>query len=104
MGQHTWMLDLGGDGRLRAWHQALGESQFAALQPGIGIEELRRTIGPPAHRRPTGRDGAQVWSWRYPTFECRWFQADIDAGGRFAGGSYAIDPMCDDRGDKDDRL
>lgn len=95
MGQHTWMVDVGADGRVAGVKQVLGEAQFSLLPVGITSDELLREFGPPAHRRGGGRAGGEVWSYRYPTFECRWFQVSLGDDRRVQGGSYGTDPMCD---------
>jgi hypothetical protein len=96
-GQHTFMLDLGPDGRVISVRQVLGERQFAALTPGITEEELLREIGPPAERRPVGIKPGTIWSYRYPTNECLWYQITIGPDHRLQDGSYGADPRCGER-------
>lgn len=93
-GRHAWMVELGTDGRLRGWHQALGEEAFARIVAGQSAADLLRDYGPPAHRMGIARRGAEVWSWRYPTYECRWFRVTLDAGQRVLETAYAPDPAC----------
>jgi hypothetical protein len=95
MGRHTWMLDLDAAGRLIAWHQTLGEAQFSALQPGLSAQALLYQFGPPADRRGRGLLPGEVWSYRYPTNNCLWFQVTLDAQHQVVDGSYGIDPRCD---------
>lgn len=98
-GRHTWMVDLGADGRVSAWRQALGEAQFAALQPGTPAEAVLREIGPPAERKPerafNGLMGGERWSYRYPTNDCLWFSVHFGPDGLLRAGTYGVDPMCD---------
>lgn len=94
-GRHTWMVDLDAGGRVVRWHQALGERQFADLPAGIDTAALLRRLGPPAQKRPRGLKPGEVWSYRYPTNDCLWFQVETDAAGLVLGGSYATDPSCD---------
>ena len=57
---------------------------------------LRYTLGRPGEVRGGGWQGGQVWSWRYPTNECFWYQVSIlDSGLLRDGGAYGIDPRCD---------
>lgn len=93
-GRHTWMVDLGADGRVQRWHQALGEEAFARIAPGMAADDLLRDYGPPAHRLGIARRGTEVWSWRYPTYECRWFRVTLDERGRVLETSYGPDPVC----------
>jgi hypothetical protein len=83
MGRETWMIDLDAQGRVSGWHQALEEARLHAFQaraPGLAIDELLRTLGRPAERhgvaRVAGRPG-EIWSWRYVTNECLWYQVSI---------------------------
>lgn len=97
-GRVTWMVDLDREGRVRATTQVLNEAHFADFMvraPGMSREQLLREIGTPGERKHGGYQGGQVWSWRYPTNDCLWFQVSIgdDAVVRSAG--YAIDPRCD---------
>lgn len=98
-GRVTWMVDLDANGRVVQWHQVLNERSFAMVQAQYGsmdAEQLRQTLGRPAQVRSGGWQGGQVWSWRYPTNECFWFQVSIlDDGKLRDGGAYGIDPQCD---------
>lgn len=97
-GRQTWMVDLGPDGRSRRFEQVLtlrNLSQFAERAPGMGTDELLRTLGRPGHRQPVGWLGVVVWSWRYPTSECLWWQVSVGADGKAIDAGQGIDPMCD---------
>ncbi len=102
-GRETWMVDLDAAGRVREWHQALEEPRLHAFQaraPGLSIDELLRTLGRPAERqgvaRVAGRPG-EVWSWRYVTNECLWYQVSIADDRRVVDAGFGIDPRCDAR-------
>ena len=58
-------------------------------------------LGRPGEVMRLGWIGGQVWSWRYPTFDCLWFQVTVndDSSLRDAGG-YGIDPRCDAPSDR----
>ena len=47
-----------------------------------------------------GWQGGEVWSWRYPTNDCLWFQVSVGADGRVRDGIFNIDPRCDAPSDK----
>lgn len=97
-GRHTWMVDLGADGRVLQWRQVLSTehfAEFAARAPGLTVDELLRTLGRPGERQHGGLRGGQVWSWRYPTNDCLWFQVSIGADGRVVDAGYGTDPICD---------
>jgi len=102
-GRETWMVDLDTGGRVSAARQVLGEASFAAFQakaPGMSREELLRTLGTPGERRSGGWQGGEVWSWRYPTNDCLWFQVSIGADDVVRDGAYGIDPRCDAPSDR----
>jgi hypothetical protein len=98
-GRVTWMVDLDAAGRVTAWAQVLNEATFSDVQinfEGKDMDWLRFTLGRPSEVRPGGWQGGWVWSWRYPTYECLWFQVSIlDSGKLRDGGAYGIDPRCD---------
>ena len=100
MGRETFMVDMDGSGRSIAWQQVLNESHFLEFQqrgPGMPRAELLRTLGSPGQRRAGGWMGGEVWSWRYPTNDCLWFQVTLGNDGRVRDGGYNIDPACDFR-------
>ena len=93
-GRHTWMLDLGPDGRVKASEQVLTDNMFATLREGDSRESVLQRIGQPSEVRGGGRQGGEVWSWRYDDRNnCLWFEVSmIDA--RVVHPSYGIDPRC----------
>ncbi|WP_425257980.1 hypothetical protein ACPOLB_20965 [Rubrivivax sp. RP6-9] len=102
-GRETWMVDVDASGRATAVRQVLNEASFAAFQaraPGMPRDELLRTLGRPGERRHGGWQGGEVWSWRYPTNDCLWFQVSIGDDGLVRDGAYGIDPRCDAASDR----
>jgi hypothetical protein len=96
-GRTTWMIDLDASGGVLRADQVLNESNFLRFQaraPGMTIDELLRTLGRPGDRESGGRQGGEVWSWRYPTNDCLWFRASIGVDGLVRDGVYGIDPRC----------
>lgn len=97
-GRETWMVDLGTDGRSRRFDQVLNTwhfAQFAEAAPGMSIDQLLRSLGRPGQRDRMGWVGGEVWSWRYPTNDCLWWQVSIGPDGKVQSGGYGIDPICD---------
>ena len=39
--------------------------------------------------------GGELWSWRYPTNDCLWFQVSIGADRKVVNAGQGIDPLCD---------
>jgi len=102
-GRETWMVDLDAGGRIIVARQVLNEANFADVQAraaGMSRDELLRTLGTPGERRHGGWQGGQVWSWRYPTNDCLWFQVSLGDDGRVRDGAYGTDPRCDARSDR----
>lgn len=98
-GRTTWMVDLDASGKSLAFAQVLNETAFSYVQmnyTGKDEDWLRYTLGRPGEVRGGGWQGGQVWSWRYPTNECFWYQVSVLDGGKLRdGGAYGIDPRCD---------
>lgn len=96
MGLHTFMVDLDAQGRVLGWQQVLTEAQFNAIQPGISAQELLRRVGRPAQVRGGGRQGGQVWSYRFDSWACQWWQVSV-TDGVVGHAAYGNDPRCEFR-------
>ena len=94
MGKHTYMVDVDRESRVRHWHQALGEAQFARIPVGMNRDELLLTLGPPAQRQRMGITPTELWSYRYDGNNCQWYQVELDLQGIVVGGIYSRDPVC----------
>ena len=94
MGKHTYMVDVDREARVRRWHQALGEAQFARIPVGMSRDELLLTLGPPAERQRTGLTRTELWSYRYENNDCKWYQVELELQGAVRGGIYSDDPAC----------
>lgn len=95
MGKHTYMIDVDANGRLRGWEQVLTEARFDAVAISAPQAELRQQLGRPSERRIGWRGVGEVWSYRYESLFCRWFQVWL-VDGRVREAAYATDPMCDE--------
>ena len=49
LGKQTFMIDLDAGGRVAHWENVLDEAHFAAIQPGMGSQDVLRLIGPPSY-------------------------------------------------------
>lgn len=96
-GRTTWMVDVDHGGRVLQSRQVLNEAEFLRVQSDTTLtrDGLLRWLGTPGQRRHGGWQGGEVWSWRYPTNDCLWFQSSVAADGRVTGSAYGIDPRCD---------
>lgn len=65
-GFHTYMVVVGGDGRLQSINNVLDVKTMARIQQGMTQEQVLRILGPTTCSRAyfAARDEL-VWSWRY---------------------------------------
>jgi len=102
-GRQTWMVDLDASGRVTSSRQVLTGDNLAAFQakaPGMTRDDVLRTIGRPGERRGGGRQGGEVWAWRYQTNDCLWFRVSIGDDGLVRDGAFGTDPVCDAPSDR----
>lgn len=97
MGRQTWMVDLDAQGRVRQVKQVLTEQGLQQIQSQgpTPVAVLRRQIGSPGQVQALGRGRGQVWSWRYETNDCLWFQMLVDDRDIASAGAFVPDPRCD---------
>lgn len=96
-GKQTWMFDFDARGGLAEVSQVLTEKRFNQVRAGLSIDELRLALGRPSETGQVGWQDQIVWSYRYESPFCQWFQVGIDRQGRVVDTGYAPDPACDDR-------
>jgi hypothetical protein len=94
MGKETWMLDFDPAGVLVRSEQVLTELRFNAILVGMTGAELRQTLGRPAREWRLSFQNQTVWSYRYDSLFCKWFQVGIDPSGRVVDTGYYPDPQC----------
>ena len=99
-GKHTFMVDLDAAGRMAHWENVLDERHFAAIQPGMTMDDVLRLIGPPTftsrYRFP---EPGITWNYRFETIQrCIVFQIPFVAatGKVIEQGAYPSDPGCAD--------
>lgn len=92
-GLHTYMVDLDPQGRFTRWQQVLHEAQFNAIPVGLPVAELRRVLGTPSDVRSGGWQPGQVWSYRFDSLSCQWWQVDV-VQGQTGRAAYGNDPRC----------
>ena len=64
-GQKNYMITIGPDGRMAALRQVLTPQNFARVQPGMPMEELRKLLGKPAKVTPYALRRETEWEWRW---------------------------------------
>lgn len=101
MGHHTYMVELDAAARVQGWQQVLTEANFESVAVAAPQASVRRQLGRPAQTRTGWRGVGEVWSYRYESLFCRWFQVWL-VQGQVREASYAVDPACDDVRERDD--
>lgn len=96
-GKHTYMLDFDANDRLIDWKQVLTEENFLELKIGMSKAEVLRRIGRPSDVMFLSRQQHQLWSYRYDTPFCIWFQVSLDTSDRVAELGHNMDPICTSR-------
>ena len=64
-GLRNYMITIGPDGKMSALRQVLTPDNFRRVQPGMGVEEVRRLLGKPARQVPYELRREIVWSWKF---------------------------------------
>jgi len=94
-GRVTYMVDFDAAGGSTVWDQVLTPQHFMALEPGMTSEDVLMRIGHPGSTRAYPRQKLTVWNYRFPTFDCLWYQVSIGDDGKFISAAQGIDPQCD---------
>ena len=64
-GTENFMITVGADGKLVAVRQVLTPDNFARVQPGMGMDEVRRLLGKPAKTTRFDLTGETHVDWRF---------------------------------------
>ena len=64
-GQKNYMITIGPDGKMSALRQVLTPENFAKVQPGMMMEDLRKMLGKPAKVTPYALRRETEWEWRW---------------------------------------
>jgi hypothetical protein len=94
-GLHTYMVDFDAAGRMQSWAQVLSESSFARVQPGWTAGQVLTELGRPTQEQVFALGQTRVWSYRFDSWDCSWFQVTValrDA--RVTGTGMGPDPRC----------
>jgi hypothetical protein len=66
-GHRNYMITIGTDGKMSALRQVLTPANFAKVQPGMMMEDVRKLLGKPAKVVPYELKKETYYSWRYLT-------------------------------------
>jgi hypothetical protein len=64
-GHVNYMISIGPDGKMTALRQVLNERNFAKVQPGMLMEDVRKLLGKPMKKVPYALRNEVAWDWRY---------------------------------------
>ena len=64
-GHQNYMISIGPDGKMTALRQVLNPVNFARVQPGMMMEEVRKMLGKPMKQTPYALKNEIAWDWRY---------------------------------------
>lgn len=64
-GHRNYMITVDADGRMTALRQVLTPANFAKVQAGMPMEEVRKLLGKPAKVTPFERQREIHYDWRY---------------------------------------
>jgi hypothetical protein len=102
-GLHTYMIDLDGSDRVLRWVQVLDAASFARLQPGWSREQVRRELGTPTQEQVFNRLDQRVWSYRWNSWDCTWFQVTFSLANDLVHSTGSgPDPRCEVNDDRPD--
>jgi hypothetical protein len=66
-GHRNYMITIGTDGKMSALRQVLTPENFAKVQPGMMIEDVRKMLGKPMRVIPYELKKETYYNWRYLT-------------------------------------
>ncbi|HMT17248.1 MAG: outer membrane protein assembly factor BamE [Proteobacteria bacterium] len=64
-GLRNYMITIGPDGKMSALRQVLTPDNFRRVQPGMGVEQVRRMLGKPARQVPYALQNEVAWTWKF---------------------------------------
>ena len=93
-GHQNYMISIGPDGKMAALRQVLTPENFARVQPGMPMEQVRRMLGKPARKTPYPLKNEIAWDWRYiePPNSSMVFTVWFDPGQRVLRSGSGPDP------------
>jgi outer membrane protein assembly factor BamE (lipoprotein component of BamABCDE complex) len=64
-GHQNYMISIAPDGKMTALRQVLNPGNFAKVQPGMMMEDVRKLLGKPMKQAPYPLKNEIAWDWRY---------------------------------------
>jgi len=94
-GRQTWFVYVDAAGQALRSEQVLTEEHFNRIAPGMAQDEVRQRLGRPGEVLTLGRSRGVVWSYRYQSPFCQWFQVEIATDQTVRSSGYGEPPECD---------
>ena len=95
-GHTNYMITIGADGKMEALRQVLSPQNFAQIQPGMPMEEVRRMLGKPMKITPYVLQQQTHYDWRYQdgpnTSDAKIFTVMFDNDLKVVSTGSTIDP------------
>jgi hypothetical protein len=93
-GKHTFLITLDGQQKVRGSSQVLTLENFDKITPGMSADAVRRLIGQSFEIDILARDRGEVWSYRFQSLFCEWFQIEFSKEGIVRSKGMGIPPEC----------
>ena len=93
-GKHTFLITLDEEQRVRGSSQVLTLENFDRITPGMPADAVRRLIGQSFEIDTLARDRGEVWSYRFESVFCEWFQIEFSKEGIVRSKGMGIPPEC----------
>lgn len=94
MGKETYFVYFDKNGNAVRFLQALTEDRFALIHEGMSSEEVVRLIGRSRNTFGLARERGFVWSYRYQSPFCQWFQIEFSKEGVVRSTGFGKPPEC----------
>lgn len=93
-GKHTYSVYFNSQGIVTGYKQLLTDENFSKIVPGMDEREVVDLIGVSKNTFKLGRDRGYVWTYRYVTALCHWFQIEFTAEKKVRSAGYSLPPEC----------
>lgn len=93
-GKHTYFITLNPSGSVVKWEQVLTEENFAKIKPGMSKQQVLSIIGTSFEVMGLARERGEVWSYRYATPFCIWYQIEFTKEGIIRSAGEGMPPEC----------
>lgn len=93
-GKNTYFITLDRQQQVQQWSQVLTLEQFEKILPGMPADEVRRLIGRSFEIKSLARNRGEVWSYRFESVFCEWFEIEFTQEGTVRSKGMGIPPEC----------